>query len=90
MIRSAVDAEFFTDLGIVCIHAHVYTERTADSEALQDQVYAILNRVRDELKAEDRLSLKPDGSVMRAGASKGETTEHGKGKRGTTKRGSRG
>lgn len=81
MIRSAVDAEWFLDLGIICIHAHIYTDRVADADHLQDQVYAMLNRVRDELKVEDRLTKRSDGSVMRAGANKRETTKHGNGKR---------
>lgn len=83
MIRSAVDAELFTELGIICVHAHIYTDRVADSEALQTKVEEIFKRVREELRTAGLLELKADGTPRRDTVSKDwrGTTTHGKGKR---------
>lgn len=81
MIRSGVDMELFLDLGIVCIHAHIYTSKVADSEALQEEVHEAFKRWNAELKADGRLTLRGDGTVMRDGSLKRETTRHGNGKR---------
>jgi len=49
MIRSAVDQEFRTVVGIVCCHAHIYTDTVAASEELQTMAEQFFRELREKL-----------------------------------------
>jgi len=51
VIRSAVDQEFRTVVGIVCCHAHIYTDTVAASEELQEMTERFFRELREKLTA---------------------------------------
>lgn len=53
MIRNAIDWEFHVPGGIVCIHAHIYTDTVRASDAIEEQARKWLRELHDRLKAEE-------------------------------------
>jgi hypothetical protein len=70
MLSSAVDgAEIHTERGIVCIHAHIYTDRVADSQSLQHEVRQILSAIRRDLVLDGFATpMKYESAAPRTGA----------------------
>jgi len=55
MIRSAVDLEMHIEGGIVCIHAHIYTDTIKRSSELQKEIDEYLHSLYKRLKSEGKI-----------------------------------
>jgi hypothetical protein len=64
MIRSAVDAEFFLDGGIVCIHAHIYTDTVAASQHFEEEIAAYFRELYARLQADERTTTDPKRGMV--------------------------